>query len=134
MPAPTLPAASNTLITNLIASLGNATHGWTVSARVINPPPGADNNWGLDPYAVDVTVALVSTKIKQTVGGRAPLGLVLQARYDDAGTFKNAVLTIEGLQYSTTSSSLVTAVLALADAEATAVGTAVAASLAAGPS
>lgn len=134
MPAPTLPAASNTLITNLIASLGTSAHGWTVSARVINPSPDSTNNWGADPYARDLTVALVSTKIKQVTGGTAPLGLVLQARYDDAGTFKNAVLTIEGLQYSTSSSSLVSAVLALADAEATAVGTEVAASLAAGPS
>lgn len=134
MPAPTLPAASGTLVTNLIASLGTLAHGWVVSARVVNPSPDSSNNWGADPYARDVTIALVSTKIKQVVGGTAPLGIVLQARYDDAGTFKSAVLTIEGMQFSTSSSSLVTAALALADAEATAVGTDVAASLAAGPS
>ena len=58
-------------------------HGSAGPWRTINPPPGADNNWGVGPYAVDVTVALVSTKIKQAGRGRAPPGPGLLARFGD---------------------------------------------------
>lgn len=113
---------SGPLLTALIASLANSDHGWRASAAVQDPATSPTL----------VTVSLMTSKLRVAVGSNVPLQLAYMATLS-GGALVDAKIIMNGVQYRSTSATLHTAIMALANAYLCAQDTALTASIVYGP-